>query len=325
MVDGAVHIVGADGNVAVGAAAGGLVALHSGAGEVGGVAGLVLKAEDGTQGLGGLLRLAGVLAVDAHMTQLKAKHGLDGVLADAGDLVPLLALDQVLLHHPGAAAGEDAVIAQVVHQVLGVHAAGGHEVQLGEHGGQGLDAVDTAGLLGGEELHILQAGVGGAGHVGGVDTAGEDQHALLLAVGHQGLVIAGGDDELGACGQGAVALLQVEHSAGTHQHLGEYGGDAADGLLTGGGAEGDLGGGQAAGQQGAGQRDGLLSVIDGDDRDHTDRKSGFLNIIHGKLSFVSYYETVFQALFVYSIIIRILRKARWRFRKKILAISVEKE
>ena len=96
-----------------------------GAGEVGGVAGLVLKAEDGTQGLGGLLRLAGVLAVDAHMTQLKAKHGLDGVLADAGDLVPLLALDQVLLHHPGAAAGEDAVIAQVVHQVLGVHAAGG--------------------------------------------------------------------------------------------------------------------------------------------------------------------------------------------------------
>ena len=28
------------------------------------------------------------------MTQLKAKHGLDGVLADAGDLVPLLALDQ---------------------------------------------------------------------------------------------------------------------------------------------------------------------------------------------------------------------------------------
>ena len=53
------------GDVAVGAAAGGLVALHSGAGEVGGVAGLVLKAEDGTQGLGGLLRLAGVLAVDA--------------------------------------------------------------------------------------------------------------------------------------------------------------------------------------------------------------------------------------------------------------------
>ena len=26
------------------------------------------------------LRLAGVLAVDAHMTQLKAKHGLDGCL-----------------------------------------------------------------------------------------------------------------------------------------------------------------------------------------------------------------------------------------------------
>ena len=70
---------------------------------------------------------------------------------------------------------------------------------------------------------------------------------------------------------------------------------------------------------------GLLSVIDGDDGDHTDGKSSFLNIIHGKLSFVSYYGTVFQTFLVYSIIIRILRKARWRFRKKILAISVEKE
>ena len=91
-------------------------------------------------------------------------------------------------------------------------------------------------------------------------------------MGHQGLVIAGGDDELGACGQGAVALLQVEHSAGTHQHLGDFGGDAADGLLTGGGAEGDLGGGQVAFYQGAGQGHGFVRVVNGDDGDDANFK-----------------------------------------------------
>ena len=73
-------------------------------------------------------------------------------------------------------------------------------------------------------------------------------------------------------GNGPIGLLLGEHGAGTHQHVGHFGHNAADSLLRGGGAEGDLGGRQAALYQSLGQGHGLLRVVNGDDGDDANFK-----------------------------------------------------
>ena len=173
-------------------------------------------------------------------------------------------------HHPGAAAGDDLIEAQVVHHVLGVHTAGGHPPQGGVGAGHRLQLGHAAVLLGGEELHHVQAHAHGLLHLAGGGGSGHHGHALVDDVAGDHGVEAGADDKLGPGGDGPVGLLGGENRAGSHQHVGDLVNNAADGLLAGGGAEGDLGGRQTALHQGLGQGDRLVGVVDGNDRDDAD-------------------------------------------------------
>ena len=214
------------------------------------------------------------------MSQREAQHGLDGLFADAGDLIPLLALNEVLLYHPGAAAGDDAVKAQVVHHILGVHAAGGHPAQVGVGAGQSLQLGHAAVLLGGEELHHVQTHAHGLLHLTRSGGAGHHDHALVQNVAGDLGVEAGADDKLRAGGNGTVGLLLSEHGAGAHQHVGHFGNNAADSFLGGSGAEGNLGSGQAALYQSTGQRYRFLSVVNGNDRNNANGEKALLQFGH---------------------------------------------
>ena len=127
VVDGAIDVVAADGDVAVGAAARllhdlELLVAHEDAG----VARSDLHVQHGGDDacdLGSLFLVAGV---DADVDEVQAQHGVNSFLALSGDLCPVAGLDDVALAHPGAADSEDLVIAQVVVDVLGVDTAGAH-------------------------------------------------------------------------------------------------------------------------------------------------------------------------------------------------------
>ena len=269
MVHGTLQVVGLEGDVALGAGGGLKHALDAVAGEPG-LAGLPGgEAQQAGNQLGGLLGILGVAAGHAHVVQADAQHGLDGLLADGGNLIPLLAVDELLLHHPGAAAGHNLIEGEVIHHVLGVDAAGGHPLQIAVGAGQGFQLLHAAVVLGGEELDHVQTHGHGLLHLAAGGGAGQHQRALGQAVTHHVGVEAGGNDELAAGVQGTVQLLVGQHGAGAYQHLGHFLDDGADGVLGGGGAEGDLGGGQAAGHQGLGQRHGLAGVFNGDDGDDT--------------------------------------------------------
>ena len=125
VVNGAVNVVGQDGDVAVGAAARLLHDLEFLlAHEDAAVADLDGHAQQVGDGLGSLGSLGLVSAVDADVAQLQTQHNVNGLTAHSGDLVPGTGLDLVALAHPGAADGDDLVVAQVVVDVLGVDAAG---------------------------------------------------------------------------------------------------------------------------------------------------------------------------------------------------------
>ena len=271
MVNGPVHVVGADGNVTVGAPGVGLLhALHIGADEVGGVARLVLHIKEGGNGLGHLFGLLGAAAVDARMVKVKAQHGLHRLLAHGGDPVPLPGFYHVALAHPGAAHGDDLVIAQVVVDVLGVDPAGAHPLGGLQRRADVLQHPHAAVGLGGEELQRLATLVHGLLHLAGGGGARHHDAAFVNDVLGDLGIVAGSHDELGAGGHGPVGLVDGEHRAGAQQHLGDLLGDGADALLSAGGAEGDLGGGKAARHQRLAQGHGFLHAVEGDDGDDAD-------------------------------------------------------
>ena len=233
--DGGGHLVGADGDVAVGALEHGLHDLHAGGGEVGGIALLHAEIESGGKGVADLIADSGVGAVDAHMGHLEAQQGLAAFLAQLGDLVKVAGCNISLGADPAAAHGVDVGIGNELAHVLHVDSAGGNEFHAAEGAGQGLDGAQTAIDIGGEELQHLQAVLQGHHDLGGGDTAGADGNAVVAAPGHHFLIIAGGDDELGTALHSQLALLQVHHGAGAHQHLGNLSGHSSDGISSGGG------------------------------------------------------------------------------------------
>ena len=182
---------------------------------------------------------------------------------------------------PGAAAGDDLVEGEVVHHVLGVDAAGGHPLELTVRACQGLELLDAAVVLGGEELDHFEPEGHGLLHLAAGGGAGEHERALVEAVLHGIGVEAGGDDELGTGGQRAVKALTAGDGARADDHIGHLGGDGTDRLLGGGGAEGDLGGVQAARDQGPGEGHGLLGIVNGDDRHNADLGQGMEHFVHG--------------------------------------------
>ena len=282
--DGAGQRVGADGDVAVLSQ---ILLFHDlngpAAAEDAAVALGNVEAEHQLEQLGGLHGFLGVLGVDADVLDLEAQHGVDGLARQTLDLVPVFGLDEVLLHHPGAAAGNDLVKGQVVQQVFGVDAARGHPAQVCVRAGHGFQLGDAAVLFGREEFHNVQAHAHGLLHLARSSGAGHHQHALVDDIFGDLGVKARADDELDAGGDGSVRLLLRQHGARAHQHFRYFGHDALDGLLGRCGAERDLGRGQAAFDQGLCQRHSLVCVVDGDDGHDADVVDFLNHVVHSNL------------------------------------------
>src|SRR5699024_8997093 len=88
-------------------------------------------------------------------------------------------LDLVALAHPGAAHGDDLVVAQVVVHVLGVDAAGAHPLAGFQRSADVLQHIHAAVGLGREELDHFAAHVHGLLHLAGGGGAGHHDAALV--------------------------------------------------------------------------------------------------------------------------------------------------
>ena len=98
-------------------------------------------------------------------------------------------------------------------------------------------------------------------------------------------VKAGGHHEGSAGVDGAVSLVNGQHSAGAQQHIGHLLVDQLDALLSAGGAEGNLSGRQAAVRQSLAQGQGLIYTIESDNGDNTNFIDFLRNGIHNAFSF----------------------------------------
>ena len=210
----------------------------------------------------------------------KAHHGLDCFLADTGDLIPLLVVDEFLLHHPGAAAGHDLTKGQIVHHILGVDTTGGHPLQVLIGAGQRLDLLNTAVLLGREELDHFQSQSHSLLHFAAGGGAGQHQSALGQTILYDLGIKTGADDKVAACIQCPIQLLGGQHSTSAHQHLRNLSTNTVDSLLSSGSAEGHLGGGQSARYQCLGKRHCLLGILNGNDRNNANIEDVFQYVVH---------------------------------------------
>ena len=84
------------------------------------------------------------LRIDAHMRQLKSKHGLNRLPCELFDLVPFPRIDQIPGNHPGTAAGNDLVKIQIGGQILCVYPAGWHKFHVHIGRRHGLDLGQSA-------------------------------------------------------------------------------------------------------------------------------------------------------------------------------------
>ena len=281
MVDGAIHVVAADGDVAIGAAAGLLHDLELlVADKDAGVTGSDLHVQHSADQVSHLHGLFLVAGVDTDMQQLQAQHGVNSFLALCGDLCPVAGLDHIALAHPGAAHGKDLVIAQIIVDVLGVDAAGAHPACALQGSADVLQHAHAAVCLSGEELQSLAAHVHGLLHLACGAGAGHHDAALVDDVLADLGVEAGSNDEGSTGSHSTVGLLAGQNGAGTQQHLGHLLVDLADALFSTGSAEGDLSCGQTALSQSLAQGQGLINAVESDNRDNADLIDLFYDGIH---------------------------------------------
>ena len=232
---------------------------------------------DETCDLGSLFLVAGV---DADVDEVQAQHGVNSFLALSGDLCPVAGLDDVALAHPGAADGEDLVVAQVIVDVLCVDTAGAHPACALQGSADVLQHTNTAVCLSGEELQSLAAHVHSLLHLACGSGAGHHDAALVDNVLADLGVEAGSNDEGSTGSHSAVSLLTGQDSAGAQQHLGHLLVDLADALLSTCGAEGDLSCGQTALSQSLAQGQGLVYAVKSNNRDNADLIDLFYDGIH---------------------------------------------
>ena len=102
--------------------------------------------------------------------------------------------------------------------------------------------------------------------LGRSDSARNQVDLVLEAVVDDGVVIARGDDELGTGLDSALALLEVNHGAGTDEDIGALLGHLMDAIGSGSGAEGHLGGRKATLDQSVGHGNSVLDLLQHDDR-----------------------------------------------------------
>ena len=135
-----------------------------------------------------------------------------------------------------------------------------------ERSAQGLDRGEAAVLRGREKLRDLQAKLAGSGDLGRRHGTGQHRQLEVDAMAHDVLVKARAHDEARAGGDGLVDLLDGEHGARAHDHLGM---GLVHGLDAGGGAaraERHLGRVHAGSGKGVGHRHGILDLLEHDNR-----------------------------------------------------------
>ena len=204
------------------------------------------------------------------MGQLKAQHRHNGFAGQTLDFLKVSFADQVLIYHPAAAAGDDFIKGKIGIQVLGVDAAGGHELHAGIGSRHGFDHIDAAGCFGREELNNVQTQGNCGFHIAGIGRTGRNGNVLGNTVFDNLRIQAGADNEFGAGRNGTVNLLGGQDGACADQHLGEFFRHNTDGFFSRCGTEGYLRAGQAAFAKSLGQRRSVLGVIQHNDRNDTD-------------------------------------------------------
>ena len=270
IIDGPLDIVGADGDMAVGASAMGIQHLRDRAREAAAAAHLHRQTEQECQAVHSLVGLFLALRIDADMHQLEAQHGLDGLSGELFNLVPLSRVNQVAGHHPGAAAGNDLVKIKIRGQILCIDAAGRHELHVHIGRRHGLDLGKSPGLLRREKLHHVQSQLNGLLNIGRAGSAGSDGHSFLDTVLHRPGIQSGADDELGSGRHCRVHLLRVQHRACTYAHVREVGSHDPYGLRRRVRAESHLRAGKPSRAQGLCQGQRILRPVDLYDRNNTD-------------------------------------------------------
>ena len=232
-----------------------------------------------------LLCLFLVLAVDTHVSELKAEHLLYCISGECGNLVPLLLLDKVVSNHEGAAAGNDLVKLKVVKKVVRIDTAGRHKGKLTVGSSHSLKHLKTACSLGREELNGGETELKSSLYVGGISTAGKHGHTLGKSVGGNLGVKTGGNEELGACRDSRVNLLGGENGACTYKHLGECIRNSLDSISSTGGSEGDFCCGKTTVNKCLCKRNCILCVVDFNNRDKTYGIKLLNHIAHFIISF----------------------------------------
>ena len=243
-----------------------LVLAHEDAG----ISNLFLHAEHVHEKLRSRLSFLLVLRVDADVVHSQAKHGLHCLSGQALNLIPVLRLDEILLHHPGSAAGYDLVELDVVQKVLFVYAAGGHPAQSRVGAGQRLQLGNAAVLLGREKFHHGKSHAHGLLHFSRRSRSGNHEHSLIKHIFCNFRIKAGADDKGYAGVDGTVRLLLRQNGSCSNQHVRHLSHNTPDRFFRRSRAEGHLRSRKSASYKRLCQRHRLLSVVDCDDGNDSD-------------------------------------------------------
>ena len=204
------------------------------------------------------------------MVHSQAKHGLHCLSGQALNLIPVLRLDEILLHHPGSAAGYDLVELDVVQKVLFVYAAGGHPAQSRVRAGQRLQLGNAAVLLGREKFHHGKSHAHGLLHFSRRSRSGNHEHSLIKHIFCNFRIKAGADDKGYSGVDGTVRLLLRQNGSCSNQHVRHLSYNTTDRFLRRSRAEGHFRCRKSASYQRLCQRNRLFGVVDSDDGNDSD-------------------------------------------------------
>ena len=246
-----------------------LVLAHENAG----ISNLFLHAEHVHKQLRSRLGFLLILRVDADMVHTQAEHGLHCLSGQTLDLIPVLRLDEILLHHPGSAAGYDLVELDVVQKVFLIHAAGRHPAQTGVRACKRFQLCHAAVLLSREKLDHGKSQSHGLLHFSRRSRSGDHEHPLVKHIFCNFRIEAGADDKGYTGVDGTVRLLLRQHGSCANQHIGHLSHNTANRFFRSSRTECHLRSRKSASYQRLCQRHSLLGIVnrnDGNDSDLID-------------------------------------------------------
>ena len=205
------------------------------------------------------------------MSDLKAQHEGNRRGYQIADAIPILGCQSIARNHPAAADADDLLEGEIIQQVLLTDSAGRHEGDINVRSCDGLDVLKSAGSLSREELHGLKTEGQCRFDVARIGCARAYRNANLLAMLNGCRVEARGNNELCSGGHSAIHLIIGKHGAGAHQHVRISLRHIPNGFLGSCSTERNLSAGKAALTKGLCQRHSICSVINGNNRNNTNK------------------------------------------------------